>query len=218
MIFVTELSRFTHYSGLLNSKRVFRKASVHVLSVKENFDTSTAAGELVRYMMANIAEFEREQTAKRISHSFLARAKRGLYNGGSFPMGYKIDQNKLGSGRALSLGEIFSIILSRQTTKLVGRRAEYLCIVFVGSCLNLMSNVSFFRSEFNDFCYKTRCLNFIKVDHKISLLRAKPGRFIKHRILIKIRLDFRDFTIIPMDRIKRCREHNRVVLSSIFRT
>lgn len=60
-------------------------------------DTSTAAGELVMYMMANIAEFERKQTAERISHSFLARAKRGLYNGGSVPMGYEIDRNKPGS-------------------------------------------------------------------------------------------------------------------------
>ena len=48
-------------------------------------------------MMATIAEFERRQTAERISNSFQARAKRGLYNGGSVPLGYRIDEDKPGS-------------------------------------------------------------------------------------------------------------------------
>lgn len=93
MILVTELSRFTRsirdYSIL---KEFLEKHQCTFLSIKDSFDTSTAAGELVMYMMANIAEFERKQTAERISHSFLARAKRGLYNGGSVPMGYEIDK------------------------------------------------------------------------------------------------------------------------------
>lgn len=98
MILVTELSRFTRsirdFSIL---KEFLEKHQCKFLSIKDNFDTSTAAGELVMYMMANIAEFERKQTAERISHSFLARAKRGLYNGGSVPMGYEIDRNKPGN-------------------------------------------------------------------------------------------------------------------------
>jgi len=49
--------------------------------------------------MASIAEFERRQTAERISHSFLARAKRGLYNGGSVPLGYMVDPDKPGTLR-----------------------------------------------------------------------------------------------------------------------
>jgi DNA invertase Pin-like site-specific DNA recombinase len=97
MILVTELSRFTRsirdFSIL---KEFLEKHQCKFLSIKDNFDTSTAAGELVMYMMANIAEFERKQTAERISHSFLARAKRGLYNGGSVPLGYEIDKEKQG--------------------------------------------------------------------------------------------------------------------------
>ena len=98
MILVTELSRFTRsirdFSIL---KEFLEKHQCKFLSIKDNFDISIAAGELVMYMMANIAEFERKQTAERISHSFLARAKRGLYNGGSVPMGYEIDKSKPGS-------------------------------------------------------------------------------------------------------------------------
>lgn len=66
------------------------------MSLRENFDTSGAAGSMVLNMMASIAEFERRQTGERVSHSFLARAKRGLYNGGSVVIGYKIDESKPG--------------------------------------------------------------------------------------------------------------------------
>ncbi|WP_413289249.1 recombinase family protein [Bdellovibrio sp. HCB337] len=98
MILVTELSRFTRsIKDFSILKEFLEKHQCKFLSIKDNFDTSTAAGELVMYMMANIAEFERKQTAERISHSFLARAKRGLYNGGSVPMGYEIDKEKSGS-------------------------------------------------------------------------------------------------------------------------
>ncbi|MGZ3806096.1 MAG: recombinase family protein, partial [Pseudobdellovibrionaceae bacterium] len=98
MILVTELSRFTRsIKDFSILKEFLEKHQCKFLSIKDNFDTSTAAGELVMYMMANIAEFERKQTAERISHSFLARAKRGLYNGGSVPMGYEIDRDKPGS-------------------------------------------------------------------------------------------------------------------------
>jgi len=59
-------------------------------SLREHFDTSTAAGELMLKSFANFAEFERKQTAERISASFKIRAERGLYNGGSVPFGYKL--------------------------------------------------------------------------------------------------------------------------------
>ncbi len=48
------------------------------------------------FTLANFAQFERKQTAERISASFLARAKRGLYNGGSVPLGYRIDMETVG--------------------------------------------------------------------------------------------------------------------------
>lgn len=97
LVLVTELSRFTRsikdFSVLWEFLEQYR---CKFMSIKDNFDTSTAAGEMVMYMMATIAQFERKQTAERISHSFLARAKRGLHNGGSVPLGYEIDREKNG--------------------------------------------------------------------------------------------------------------------------
>ncbi len=98
LVLVTELSRFTRsikdFSVLWE---YLEKHQCKFMSIKDNFDTSTAAGEMVMYMMATIAQFERKQTAERISYSFLARAKRGLHNGGAIPLGYEVDKTKSGS-------------------------------------------------------------------------------------------------------------------------
>lgn len=102
MVLVTELSRFTRSMKDFSILREFlQKHNCQFLSLRENFDTSTAAGEMVLYMMANIAQFERKQTAERISQSFLARAKRGLVNGGTIPLGYEIDPDRNGHLRVI---------------------------------------------------------------------------------------------------------------------
>lgn len=60
MVLVTELSRFTRSIkdfSILND--FLAKHGCKFSSLKDNFDTSTAAGEMVMYMMANVAQFER---------------------------------------------------------------------------------------------------------------------------------------------------------------
>jgi site-specific DNA recombinase len=97
MVLVTELSRFSRSTKDFAMLQEFLEAhECKFLSIRENFDTTGAAGQMVLNLMASIAEFERRQTAERISHSFLARAKRGLYNGGSVPLGYRIDEDRPG--------------------------------------------------------------------------------------------------------------------------
>jgi site-specific DNA recombinase len=97
VVLVTELSRFSRSTKDFAMLQEFLEAhECKFLSIRENFDTTGAAGQMVLNLMASIAEFERRQTAERISHSFLARAKRGLYNGGSVPLGYRIDEDRPG--------------------------------------------------------------------------------------------------------------------------
>lgn len=121
LVLVTELSRFTRSIKDFSILWEFlEKYDCKFLSIKDNFDTSTAAGEMVMYMMANVAQFERKQTAERISHSFLARAKRGLYNGGTLPLGYEVDTLKPGSlaivpEEAEVVREVFKVFLKEET-------------------------------------------------------------------------------------------------------
>lgn len=97
LLLVTELSRFSRSTKDFAVLQEFlEEHDCKFLSIRENFDTSGAAGRMVMNLMASIAEFERRQTGERIANSFLARAKRGLHNGGPVPLGYMIDEARPG--------------------------------------------------------------------------------------------------------------------------
>ncbi len=67
---------------------LFEKYNVTFISTTQNFDTSSAAGRLMRNIMLDFAQFEREMTAERTRDKMEARAKKGLWNGGLVPLGY----------------------------------------------------------------------------------------------------------------------------------
>ena len=98
LVIVTEISRlsrsirdFTHVWELLQERKC------GLWSLRENFDTSSAAGEMMLFTIMNFAQFERKQTSERVSANFEARASRGLFNGGPLPLGYELDPMKKGS-------------------------------------------------------------------------------------------------------------------------
>jgi site-specific DNA recombinase len=67
---------------------LFEKYNVTFIATTQNFDTSSAAGRLMRNIMLDFAQFEREMTAERTRDKMEARAKKGLWNGGLVPLGY----------------------------------------------------------------------------------------------------------------------------------
>ena len=98
MVMVCEVSRLSRSTK--DFAEIWEFLQVHkcgFISLSENFDTSTAAGEMLLFSIANYAQFERRMTSERVSASFLARAQRGLWNGGVLPMGYEPDPATNGS-------------------------------------------------------------------------------------------------------------------------
>ncbi|MCX6125600.1 MAG: recombinase family protein [Proteobacteria bacterium] len=92
LVMVCELSRLSR--SIRDFTDIWELMKAHgcgFLSLREQFDTTTAAGEMVLYTIANISQFERKQVSERVSANFLARAKRGLFNGGSVPYGYEMN-------------------------------------------------------------------------------------------------------------------------------
>jgi site-specific DNA recombinase len=73
----------------------FEQNNVSFISVTERFDTSTPAGRLLRNIMLTFAQFERELTSERTKDKMLERARKGMYNGGYAPYGYKRENKKL---------------------------------------------------------------------------------------------------------------------------
>ena len=92
LILVTDLSRLSRsirdFCGILED---LNRAKAKFLSLKEQFDTSTPAGEMMLFNMINLAQFERRQISERVALNFHSRALRGLRNGGPAILGYGVD-------------------------------------------------------------------------------------------------------------------------------
>src|SRR3989339_402057 len=73
----------------------FEKYGVNFLSITERFDTSTPSGRLLRNIMLTFAQFERELNSERVKDKILERAKKGMWNSGKPPYGYKKADKKL---------------------------------------------------------------------------------------------------------------------------
>ena len=63
------------------------KHNVGIISLKENFDTSSAVGRALLKLILVFYELEREQTAERVSDNIIARGKRGLWTT-NYVLGY----------------------------------------------------------------------------------------------------------------------------------
>lgn len=68
---------------------VLNKHNVSFISVKEQFDTSTAMGRAMMNISATFAQLERETIAERIKDNLRELAKTGRWLGGPAPMGYR---------------------------------------------------------------------------------------------------------------------------------
>lgn len=97
LILVTEISRLSRSIRDFTVLWDFMKEhNCKFQSLRDNFDTTSPAGELILFTLANFAHFERRQLGERISNAFQARAKRGLWNGGNLPLGFEVDPEKAG--------------------------------------------------------------------------------------------------------------------------
>jgi site-specific DNA recombinase len=90
LVMVTEYSRLSRSMRDFSAMwELFKSYKCSVISLRENFDTSSAAGEMMLYNMANLAQYERRMTSERVIASRIDRSRRGLFNGGIIPLGYK---------------------------------------------------------------------------------------------------------------------------------
>ena len=77
----------------------FDKAGVSFVSVTQSFNTTTSMGRLTLNMLLSFAQFEREVTAERIRDKIAASKAKGMWMGGTPPLGYRPD------GRSLAIVE-----------------------------------------------------------------------------------------------------------------
>ena len=79
---------------------VFDRNNVTFVSVTQSFNTTTSMGRLTLNILLSFAQFEREVTGERIRDKIAASRKKGMWMGGTVPLGYDVKDHKLVANRA----------------------------------------------------------------------------------------------------------------------
>jgi site-specific DNA recombinase len=74
---------------------LFDAHGVSFVSVTQQFNTTTSMGRLTLNVLLSFAQFEREVTAERIRDKIAASKRKGLWVGGTVPLGYQLKDGKL---------------------------------------------------------------------------------------------------------------------------
>ena len=74
---------------------IFEKHAVSFVSVTQQFNTTTSMGRLTLNILLSFAQFEREMTGERIRDKIAASKKKGIWMGGTPPLGYDVIDRKL---------------------------------------------------------------------------------------------------------------------------
>lgn len=104
----------------------FDKAGTSFVSITQSFNTTTSMGRLTLNMLLSFAQFEREVTAERIRDKIAQSKARGMWMGGTPPIGYQPN------GRSLAIVEedaaivrhIFSRYVELGNVRLLGMELE----------------------------------------------------------------------------------------------
>ena len=96
MIVVYKIDRLTR--SLLDFAQLvqtFEKHHCSFVSVTQHFNTCDSMGKLTLNILLSFAQFERELGAERVRDKIAASRKKGMWTGGSVPLGYVLKDKKL---------------------------------------------------------------------------------------------------------------------------
>src|SRR5713101_3168449 len=89
---------------------IFDAAGVSFVSVTQQFNTTTSMGRLTLNVLLSFAQFEREVTGERIRDKVAASRRKGMWMGGTVPLGYDVKDRALvvNETEAMAVREIFN--------------------------------------------------------------------------------------------------------------
>lgn len=87
--FARNVKDFHHYMEILE------KHNCSLISISQNFDTDSPTGRLLRNILVDFAQFESEMISERVRDNKIANARRGRWNGGHVPYGYRTEDKQL---------------------------------------------------------------------------------------------------------------------------
>jgi len=92
-VIVYKLSRFSRSTADFHSSIIkLEEKGIDLVSVSERVDTSTPVGRLIRNVLVDFAQFEREVIAEQVKDNMHKNADNGNWNGGFVPYGFDWDK------------------------------------------------------------------------------------------------------------------------------
>lgn len=105
---------------------VFERRGVTFVSVTQSFNTTTSMGRLTLNILLSFAQFEREVIGERIRDKVAASRRKGMWMGGTVPLGYRVENRKLlvNEEEAVSVRLIFERFVKLGSIKLLMRELQ----------------------------------------------------------------------------------------------
>jgi site-specific DNA recombinase len=96
VIVVYKVDRLTRaLSDFARIVEILDTAGASFVSITQSFNTTTSMGRLTLNVLLSFAQFEREVTGERIRDKIAASKKKGMWMGGTVPLGYDVVDRKL---------------------------------------------------------------------------------------------------------------------------
>lgn len=115
VIVVYKIDRLTRsLADFAKLVEVFDARSISFVAVTQQFNTTTSMGRLTLNILLSFAQFERELSSERVRDKVAASRRKGIWTGGSVPLGYDSKDKKLvvNEAEAKTVRMIFSRYLA----------------------------------------------------------------------------------------------------------
>jgi site-specific DNA recombinase len=96
VVVVYKVDRLTRaLSDFAKLVEIFDRCGVSFVSITQQFNTTTSMGRLTLNILLSFAQFERELIGERVRDKIAASKKKGMWMGGTVPLGYDVKDRKL---------------------------------------------------------------------------------------------------------------------------
>ncbi len=101
VVVVYKVDRLTRaLSDFAKLVEIFDRCGVSFISITQQFNTTTRMGRLILNILLSFAQFERELIGERVRDKFAVSKKKGMWMGGTMPLGYDAKDRKLVANKA----------------------------------------------------------------------------------------------------------------------
>ena len=123
VVVVYKVDRLTRaLSDFAKLVEVFDRRGVSFVSITQQFNTTTSMGRLTLNILLSFAQFERELIGERVSDKIAASKKKGMWMGGTVPLGYDVKDRKLivNDAEARTVVDIYQRYLKLRSVRALG--------------------------------------------------------------------------------------------------